>query len=127
MYSDFKDNRRKVQKAFFDTGFWKIQDKDTLIIEEKDKNAELKAVEITNIPITKDMDMAYLMNLESDIPVLANAPNTKTTEKALLLISDALVCIFLFELKSSLQADDENDISAIQKSLEILLPAFLSF
>ena len=118
MFSVFKDNRRKVQKAFFDTGFWQILENDTLTLEEKGANAELKAVKITNIPLAKDMEMAYLINLELEIPILANAPKTKTTEKALLLLTDKMLFVFMFELKSSLQADDNNDISAIDKKLK---------
>ena len=132
MYSVFKKNRRKVQKAFFETGFWKIQKENTLIIEENGTSATLRKVEITNIPISKDIDMAYLMNLESNIPIFANAPNTKTTEKALLLVSEAWCYVFIFELKSSLQAEDDNDISAIQKKfkdtisrISVLLTSFV--
>ena len=132
MYSVFKNNRRKVQKAFFDTRFWEILSDDTLTLEEDGKSAELQKVEITNIPISKDMEMAYLIHLEWNTPILANAPKTKTVEKALLLISETMLFIFMFELKSSLQADDENDISAIHKKfkdtiarISVLLTTFI--
>jgi hypothetical protein len=118
MYSDFKDNRRKVQKALFSTGLWKKLQDDTLILEEKKEGAELKKIEITNIPLDKDIDMVYLIDLELDVPILGRSEKAKKTEKALLLITDLMVYIFMFELKSSLQADDENDISGIHKKFK---------
>jgi hypothetical protein len=118
MHSDFKDNRKKVQKALFSTGFWKKLQDDTLILEEKKENAELKKIEITNIPLAKDIDMVYLIDLELNVPILGRTEKAKTMEKALLLITDPMVYIFMFELKSSLQADDENDISAIHNKLK---------
>ena len=132
MYSVFKNNRKKVQKAFFETGFWEILDDNVLTLEENGTNATLRKVEITNIPVSKEIEMAYLINLELDIPILANAPNAKTTEKALLLVSESWCYVFMFELKSSLQAEDDNDISAIQKKfrdtisrISVLLTSFI--
>ena len=132
MLSIFRDNRRRVQNAFFDTGFWQILENDTLILEEKGERVTLNEVKITNIPISKEVDMAYLINLELEIPIFGNAPKTKTTEKALLLISESACYIYMFELKSSLQADDKNDISAIEKKfkdtidrISVLLTTFL--
>lgn len=114
MYSDFKNNRRKVQKYFFETQFWELLENNTIILEENDKNAELRKVEINNVPINEELEMAFLINLELDIPIVANPPKAKTVEKALLLISENSFYVFLFEMKSSLQAES-NDISAIHK------------
>lgn len=114
MYSDFKNNRRKVQKYFFETKFWELLEDDTIILEEKDNNAALRKVEITNIPVHQDLEMAFLINLELDVPIVANPPKAKTVEKALLLISEGNCSVYLFEMKSSLQAEND-DISAICK------------
>lgn len=134
MFSAFKDNRRIIQKALFDTGFWEIiQEDNTIILEEKKESAKLKQVKIEHIPVSSSrVENAYLINLELEIPILGNSPKTKTTEKALLLISEATCYIFMFELKSSLQADDDNDISAIRKKfsdtigrISLLLTSFI--
>ena len=133
MFSAFKDNRRIIQKALFDTDFWEVIKEYTLILKEKNKSAKLKHVEIEYIPVSsRGVENAYLINLELEIPILGNSPNTKTTEKALLLISEAMCYIFMFELKSSLQADDDNDISAIRKKfsdtigrISLLLTSFV--
>ncbi len=117
MFSVFKNNRRNVQNAFFreDNNFWKVlrTGDETITITETSPTSKLKQVVIDNVPVSTDIDWTFLIDLENKIPVLSKIEYTKTTEKALVIKTDTRIYVFMFELKSGLKAEDDNDISGI--------------
>ncbi len=121
MYNDFKKNRIKVQKALLETGFWQIfkEEHTPFCITETSNSSSLKKVTIDDFPISDDEnERVFIIHLENNIPVFSKIEYTKTTEKVVLLLSADIIYVFMFELKSSLQAEDDNDISAIKKKVE---------
>lgn len=135
MYSDFIKNRKAVQKALFESKFWEVFDnlQEPFTIIENGSKAILKKIVINNVPITSDIERSFIINLEQQTTLFATTH--KTVEKALLLIGNPFVEIFMFELKSDLshyEADEEADFSGIKKKFRdtksrilTMLPTFV--
>jgi hypothetical protein len=122
MYNYFKKNRIKVQKALLETNFWQIfkEEHSPFCITETSNSSSLKKVFIENFPISNDdSECVFIIHLENNIPVFSKIEHTKTSEKVVLLLASDTIYVFMFELKSSLQAEDDNDISAIKKNLKV--------
>ena len=103
----FRENRLNVIKGIEDSGFLTplTQDDLPLKISEKSKKSSLKEVIIDNVPADTDgiRPRSWVLDLEMSEPVFGSIQNTKTTEKALIVLGNDALRVFMFELKSSLQ------------------------
>jgi len=116
----FNNNRKQVQKAFFEARFLipLIDKTEPIIIEEKNLSASLKEVIIENFPITDEAKpISYLLDLELNQPILGRVEKTKTTELALLLFTRTRLVVFMVEMKSYI-SNKANKLSSIAQKFE---------
>ncbi len=135
----FRDNRINIQNAFLSEDFLipLINEDSYKITEKKAKFEKLGNVTITGIPCSEDdiRPKSWILDLEIDKPVFANPQFTKTTEKALIVLSEKMLWIFMIEMKNSLQphnSDKQEGIKAIQEKFKhtigrvlLLLPVYI--
>ena len=99
----FNQNRKNVQALLYDEQFI-VPLSNSLILEETNKNAELKSVEICDIP-TIEHTISWAIALEpekgSKRKIYHSPDGFKTTETALILLVNKRFHCFMFELKSN--------------------------
>ena len=95
----FNQNRKNVQALLYDERFI-VPLSNSLILEETNKNAELKNVEIFNIPTAKH-SVSWAINLEQKKKIYTSPEGFKTTETALIVLINKRLHCFMFELKSN--------------------------
>ncbi len=95
----FNQNRKSVQALLYDEQFI-IPLSNSLILEEKNKNAELKNVEIFDIP-TAEHCVSWSINLEQKGKIYSLQEGFKTAETALIVLINKRLHCFMFELKSN--------------------------
>lgn len=120
----FNQNRKNVQALLYDEQFI-IPLSNSLVLEEKNKNAELKNVEISDMP-TAEYCIAWAIDLEQKKKIYTSPEGFKTTETALIVLINKRLHCFMFELKSNkldlIQIEQEFN-NTIQR-LTFLLPIY---
>jgi hypothetical protein len=118
----FRENRLAVLKGIEESGFLTplVQADLPLKISENSKTASLKEVLIDDVPADEDdiRPRSWILDLEMPKPIFGSIQNTKTVEKALIVLGRDALRIFMFELKSSLQPYGESSLGSIQTKIE---------
>ena len=104
----FTENRKLVQQAVEKEDFViPVSENGELSLSEKNKNAKLKEVKIINIPTDDNRQSVWEVNLEIKNSLFTTTQ--KTCEKALLILAEKALYVFMFELKSSVHNDDDSN------------------
>ncbi len=118
----FRENRLEVIRGIENSGFLTplTQDDLPLKISEKSKTSSLKEVVIDNVPADEDAirPRSWVLDLEMPKPVFGSIQNTKTVEKALIVLGSDALRVFMFELKSSLQPYNDGSLDSIKTKME---------
>jgi hypothetical protein len=120
----FNQNRRRIQALMYDEKFI-VPLSNALNLEEKSEKAELKNVEIFDIPTT-DYPISWAIDLEQKIKIYPSPNGFKTTEKALILLVNKRFHCFMFEMKSnSFKLNDiEQKFNDTAQRIALLLPIY---
>jgi hypothetical protein len=120
----FNQNRKRIQALMYDEKFI-VPLSNALNLEEKSEKAELKNVEIFDIPTT-DYPISWAIDLEQKIKIYPSPNGFKTTEKALILLVNKRFHCFMFEMKSnSFKLNDiEQKFNDTAQRIALLLPIY---
>jgi hypothetical protein len=119
----FRENRLAVLKGIEESSFLiPLSESDLpLKISENSKTSSLKEVIIDNVPADVDgiRPRSWILDLEMPKPVFGSIQHTKTAEKALIVLGNDALRIFMFELKSSLQPyGHDGSLDSIKTKME---------
>jgi hypothetical protein len=120
----FNQNRKRIQAIMYDEQFI-VPLSNSLNLAETSRNAELKNVEIFDIPTT-DYPISWAIDLEQKIRIYPSPSGFKTTEKALILMVNKRFHCFMFEMKSnSFKLNDiEQKFNDTAQRIALLLPIY---
>jgi hypothetical protein len=134
----FRQNRIKIQQTLLDSGFLKVLTESDLPLEIIESKAvigakKLRTIFIDDIPVSDDIrPKTWLIDLEFSKPILATPQNTKTAEKALIILGSDGLYVFMFEMKNTLMPSGDDGILGIKTKFEhtiarilVLLPIYI--